>query len=246
MTTASTLFAVSQNSRCEGSNRCHWCGAPCKPLWRHDDPPPVPFTRTVSSALYPREMFVCQGCWLWNRPRVTVFWLSGGYKDGQCAKHHSWWIGPTGAAAISRNCKEKLLASLLKPPQVFSLSLLETTFEDPVVGVLRGRAPSMHNLLHLCLLNEQPEAKADTVYHYTLNNIPHRYTVYELEQAIKGRSQGMEPGVSALMRLLAPPKPTYRPEVEEILELEPEKQKHGRPKPPEKPHKVVRQSGRED
>jgi len=95
-----------------------------------------------------------------------------------------------------------------------------------------GVKPANTNLVHKMKVNEHQSMTADTRLDFTLNNIPHSYTVYELEQGIKLGPDGREPGVQAILRFLGTPPAT------------PEKPKEvGRPKNDENkshPKRVVK------
>src|SRR5271166_4969243 len=97
---SSELYASSQQDKCEGQFSCHWCSAPCSTLYIHDDPPLTPFVRVNALARRPASAFVCKGCWLWRRGRITVDFLGGGQRDIQCPQNHSWYITPIGAWAL--------------------------------------------------------------------------------------------------------------------------------------------------
>lgn len=187
--TASDLWAKAHGDINSGPYECHWCGSACNSKWQHDDPPPIPFTRSNTTAKRPGNAFICQGCWIWRRASVTVNFLSGGFKDHQTAKNHSWWVTPEGVWAIRKEDKGALYERLLKPPTVFFLSLkLDTGGVD--------------NLLQLCVVNNMGGIIADTQLRYTLCNVMHIYTVYELEVAVREGPIGTEPGVQALLSRL--------------------------------------------
>jgi len=206
---ASEIFARSQSARCEGDDRCHWCGAPCRggaAGLRHDDPPPIPFVRSKSSARHPNGRFVCVACWLWRRRSVTVCYLPAGFRDRRFAPDHSWWITEHGAWGLRPESAEALYGLLLKPPTRFVLALREGACD---------------NWLHLAVANDNPVVKADTPLHFTVNNIPHSYTAYELEQVARHQHAATPPGVAALIRLFGPPPP--------IAAVVPEQRGRGRP-----------------
>lgn len=185
---ASELYARSQGEICQGNQPCHWCGAPCERLWTHDDPPPIIGVKSTIHARHPSSPYICRGCFLFKRPRLTVWFLGGGFKDGKCPRHFGWLITPKGSWAIDSENPSPVYEFLLKPEPVFSLSFLSE--------------PGITNRLQLTRVNELGEIKADTTIHYTINNIPHHYTIYELESAIRQGAEGREPGVQALLRLL--------------------------------------------
>lgn len=217
--TGAELFAISQGHECKGVQECHWCGSPCENRWRHDDPLPIPFVRTVSVALRPGSLWICQGCWLWRRQRVTVQRLDGSWQDGQSASKHSWWVTEGAAWVLTKSNKDgtrepikealsPLWEQILSPPSKFFLSLLDG------VGV---------NHVSLVVVNHIPELKATTPLSFTINNVKHTYTIYELEEASRNQeTNGLEPGVQALIRLLGMPPVSFTPH--------PEKRTSGRPR----------------
>lgn len=181
---ASDLFAISQGSVNNGSYRCHWCGSKCDDTWRHDDPPPIPFQKNKNKARYPAEHWICLGCWLWRRSRVTVTFLDGSYKDSQPATHHSWWITDDSAKAINSSTKHFLHSSLLKPPNRFILSLVDE---------------GVQNQIHLSVTNDVAIIEANTPLFFTYNNILCEYTVYDLDTALRDKEASRTPGVRILL-----------------------------------------------
>ena len=187
---ATSLFATSQGAKNEGELECHWCSAPCKRLWLHDDPPPVPFTRTRSSARRPNSPHICVGCWLYRRLRVTVRYLHNPkiLKDGQCLLNHSWWITPEGTWVIDSLDFAALYERLLHPPLQFALSLKDGDNKS---------------LIQLQQANDVPKIEGGTPLYFYLNNTRYTYSVCDLEDCLNGGSvQGKEPGVDALIHFL--------------------------------------------
>ena len=216
--TASELFAISQSTQCSGPDECHWCGAPCERKWPHDDlPPTIGGLKSRSLAKRPGNGFICNGCWAWKRPRVTVPFLGGGYKDGQCAENWSWYISGGKACALrpgDPSDRDALYERLLDPPPRFFLSLRQ---EGP-------------NLLQYAILNTPSTGfTASSQLTFTLDNKPLCYTVYELEHAIDKGPEGTEPGVQALLRIFGvPPKKDSISFTEEEQEA-PTRRGRGRP-----------------
>ncbi len=186
---ASDLFAKSQGSLNNGIQECHWCSAACDQTWRHDDSPPIPFQKNKSRARCPANHWICVGCWLWRRQRVTVTYLDNSYRDSQSATNHSWWVVDSDARAINSNCKSMLHSTLLKPPNRFVLSLKED---------------GTQNHLHLAVANDISVIEANTPLFFTLNNVVSEYTVYDLETALKDRDASRSPGVRALISWFGP------------------------------------------
>lgn len=183
--TAPSLFALAQSTLNDGADRCHWCGSPCPRQWPHDDRSTDPFTPRRSTAKLPGNTYICRGCWLWRRKRVTVTFLSGKQLDRREACDHSWWIVEEGAWGVSKEDNEEVYLRLLCPPVRFTLCLLNQY--------------GGQNLLHLAHVNDNYQVKADTPLYYTLNNTKMEYTVYELEEALKHGTDGKHPGVRALI-----------------------------------------------
>ncbi len=194
---ASQLYALSQSNRCEGTETCHWCSAPCQRLWLHDEPPAVIGVKRDRLARCPNSIYVCVGCWMWRRGSVTVGFLPHpngngvpSYKDRQKSPLWSWLITDTNSWAIRKSDNEELVKILLEPPLRFFLSLLDGDKPPP-------------NHLQMCIANDLERIEGATPLAFTVNNIPHKYTVYELEDVLTGGdSNGKEPGVQALVRIL--------------------------------------------
>lgn len=187
---ASDLFAKSQGSFNNGADqRCHWCSAVCDQSWRHDDLPPIPFHKNKNQAKCPANNYICVGCWLWRRLRVTVTFLDGSYKDGQSAINHSWWITDNEAKAINQGCKSLLHSTLLKPPNRFVLSL---------------RDSNCQSFIHLAVANDISIIEANTPLFFTLNNVVSEYTVYDLEVALKDKDASRSPGIRMLLGFFSP------------------------------------------
>lgn len=183
--TASDLFALALGTRNAGKERCHWCGSACSNLWLHDDPPPIPFHRTKSTAKVPSSRHVCVGCWNFKRKKVTVRFLDETLKDSQAGENHSWWITETGSFGVRAADGPHLYPLLLKPPLWFALALKD------------GNGP---NLMQLMTANRCEDVKGDTPLSFTYNGVKHEYTVYELEQALQHGPEGKEPGVQLLLK----------------------------------------------
>jgi hypothetical protein len=188
--TASDIFAISQNSANLGRFKCHWCGTKCDDSFRHDDPPPIPFQVNKSLAKCFGEHWICHGCWLWRRLRVTVTFIDNTYKDSQCAQNHSWWITDKESKAINQSCKSLLPNLLLNPPNKFVLSLLDDT--------------KIQNLLHLSVSNDISVIEANTPLRFTINNVVSEYTVYDLKTALEDEEASRSPGVRLLLNWIGP------------------------------------------
>lgn len=211
---ASELFAISQSTSCKGDQECHWCSAPCNRGQLHDDDPPmIGIKRNAQMARRPGNPWICNGCRLWRRPRVTINFLNGSFLDGQTARRHSWWITEEGAQAINPEWTKKedwsvtyqmLWTKILKPPLRFCLALLD------------GPSP-IENHLQLCVANDLPVVKASTLLSFTVNGVVFRYSIYELKEALRRGQSGKEPGVGELIRLLGSCDlhPRIKPEDEE-------------------------------
>lgn len=205
---ASQLYARANGSECSGPFRCHWCGAPCKSLFRHDDPPPSPFTRSSSAALYPSEGYVCFGCWCFRRKRTTVRFLCGDFLDGRSPMDFGWFVTPKGAWAVSPRCLPLLADEMTAPPPRFFLALL--SFPSP-----SSRAAPPVNHLQLAVANDLQEVTAGSTLYFTLDGVVHDYTIHELEAGVRQGPQGRPAGVRLLLSLFglepAAPDPILEP-----------------------------------
>lgn len=220
-TLASQLFAKVHSRECKGTRECHWCGGSCTDKWVHDDVAPIPFERSKTTAKRPGNSYICEGCMLYHKNSVTVRYLIGGLKDRQCFSNWSWFMTLDGIWVIKPLDHQELYNKLLAPPPVFCLTLTDGTIKP---------------LIQLCLVNEVKEMKADTLLKFTFNNIPHTYTIYELEQAIKTGSDGKMPGASALIRYLGKCERLAPPVIEE-------KKERGRPiKKDDSPYRKIKTS----
>lgn len=195
---ASQLYAKANGTQCKGTDKCHWCGAPCERVWQHDDRPPLPFSRQKSLAKYPAHAYICVGCWLWRRRAITVNFLSEGYQDQQTPANHSWLITLSGCKAIRSLDHPQLLDRLLEPHPKFVLSLLDR----PVAT--SGKPLATLNQLQYCEINWQEEVRFDTPLKFTINNVTYQYTVYELQKGLVAEEpNGTLPGVRELLRLFS-------------------------------------------
>lgn len=223
--TASMLFARAHNLEHLHTNgnglspwKCHWCGAPCDNKFPHDDPPPVPFTRSKSTAKFPGESYCCRGCVAWRWPKRTIDFLASGQKDGQQAKNYSWYITDQAAYGLrNRQDFEMLWDRLLQPPKRFVLTL--KAFGD-----------GCENLLQLALINDPGGIIASTPLYFTLSNIEHNYSVYELEEALRNGPNAYGPGIRALWKFLGDPPEALKKRYPSVREEE-NRRGRGRPQP---------------
>lgn len=203
---ASDILAWSHGKENKGVLQCHWCKAPCDRIHRHDDFVPIPFTKNKNLAKNPDGGYICNGCQLYHKPSVTGYYLDGTFRDRMCLKNCSWLITRTETKILRpKQDAEALYKILLKPPHQFVLSFITL--------------PTTTNHLHCTTANDYSIVEAGTPLHFTIDNIPHKYTVNELEEALKHEADGKEPGVRALVRLLG----HHKIEVPEV------KSKPGRP-----------------
>lgn len=187
---ASEIYSNGMGDTCQGLDQCHWCAAPCDRMCVHDDDPIIPFVKRTLTAKKPANHWICRGCFHFRAKRTTINYLHGGYKDGKSPRTLSWWMTRSGNHVVCKNeSAVNLYPLLLDPPRCFVLALLD----DQTVT----------NNIHQAIANEPEEMKADTPLYFTLNNIPHTYTVYELREALgSSNASGREPGVQALIRWL--------------------------------------------
>lgn len=188
---ASELLAIVHKSPCSGSDTCHWCGCCCERIWPHDEPVYLPFSKGRSRGKCPSSSYICQGCWLYRRRRVTYNFFDHGFKDGQCLQDWSWLLTDDGIWILRKEDYPLLWEFLLSPSLRFALSLVSDT--------------SLKNEVHLTILNELPEINASSQLHFSLDNTILGYTIYELEHAISKSPNGSQPGVHALLRILGTP-----------------------------------------
>lgn len=207
----SEFYGHSEGAVCTGTEQCHFCLAPCTRSWLHKEPPPLPFVKQTKTAKKPESPWMCVACWLWRRRRTTVYLFSGGYQDGKCLLDFSTLCLPDKCLVVDLpGCKDSLYETLLCPPLEFSLSLLE--------------GEGQKNLLQLQIVNSHREIKADTELHFTVNNIPHSYTVHELEETLILGDNGRMPGARAIYKMLGP-----FPKGQEEVEVKKIRAKRGRP-----------------
>lgn len=223
--TAIEMYANSQGFVCDGPDQCHFCSAPCKRVIPHNDKKPITGYKYDTDAKLPGNVYMCVGCWLWQRERITVPFLNGGLKDCQTPKNWGWLIEPGTAKGIRLKStgtyepgddRMALVAKLLKPPHQFALSLVR---------------PGVHNKLYRCPVNDNAEVRADTELRFAIDNREFTYTVYELEAAVKEGPEGTENGVQELCRLLGVEK---KSELELMIDadLKAKEEKAGPGRPP--------------
>lgn len=195
ITRASELYAVSQGYQCNGEDACHWCAASCPRLWPHDDPPRMIGQRVDNRLVKrPSNAYICKGCWLFRRTRITVRFLTADsempFKDIQCPINHSWFITRDGAWGIRK--KEDAAA------------LYEILIDPPLQFVLTLISPGQRNHIQIAVLNDLSEITGDTNLKFTLDGAEFAYTPYELEAILTQGPSGVQPGTKALFDFLGP------------------------------------------
>lgn len=186
----SELYALHQGYECKGPEECYWCGAPCERKWGHGCPPPVPFVRSNGLARKPGNSYICVGCWLFRRGKMSTMFNDGVMRDGFRPQNTSWYMTDDECVGILPGVptsKNNLYDRLLNPPLLFSLSLLDKTTEV---------------ILQRQVINHLTEIKATTLLSFTLDNVKMDYSVYELEEGLHYGTEGKMPGVRALIELL--------------------------------------------
>lgn len=190
---ASEVYAQSQGNECFGFQECHWCGAPCGDLFPHDDllihSIQIGIRKLHTYAKRPNNTYICMGCWLWRRKRLTITFMDADYKDGRCPVNFSWLITPDYAKAIKSTNKKEIYGYLLNPEKVFVLSLIT---EKSI------------NHLHCAIANAHEVVTAETELFFTIDNIVLSYTIYELEDALTSSPQGKSPGIISLIHFFGP------------------------------------------
>ncbi len=201
--TASMLYCISQRQdpyKPDNNHpllwRCHWCGAPCGDSWPcgdiHWSNLDVGQKRPVYAAC-PGEGWMCLGCRMFRRKRMTVQHLDGAWSDGKGVQEYSLWLTEAGCWGVKADQGLLMWPLLLDPPLRFSLALLE--------GMGQVNHPQ------LMVVNDHVNGiKSTEPLLYTVNGTKMAWTVYELEQAFaSGNTDGTEPGIQTLVRLLGWP-----------------------------------------
>jgi hypothetical protein len=209
---ASDIYAISQGKHNTGALECHWCASKSDRTWMHDGDPVRMHVKKDPTILRMANLYICSGCWHWRRKRITITFLDGTIKDSQCPMNHSWLITEKKARAIQKKDYSLLKSIILDPPLKFVLTLLA----DSITSGKLNAPTSIENRIQCAKLNDNSAIKADTLIYFTLNNTPHTYTVYEMEQAIKYGSDGKLPGVRALTNLLGIPETGEEPKTKKV------------------------------
>jgi len=198
------LYAVTQERYCVGEReKCHWCGNPCEAINKHDETPPPMGVRTPrSSARHPAGSYICQGCWLWRRTSVTLSYLDKkSWEDRQSPQNHGWWIQETEAHAVRLPNKTRAISNDIQP-------LYEKLTHPPTQEAfcLTMVTSGYISNLHQAKVNYTSSGyTTSSPIHFTLNNVEHTYTVYELQEALRTGKNGKEPGVRVLLETLGMP-----------------------------------------
>ena len=176
--------------------RCHWCGAACDDQWPCLDihwSHLNPGQKRPIWAACPGEGWMCKGCWLFKRQRITIQHLDGTWTDRKKTEDFSLWMTESGCWGVKPDQGNFLWPLLLDPPLRFCLALLD--------------GPGHVNHLQLMTTNDNVQGiKSTQPLLFTVNSVKMAYTVYELEQALQaGNTDGTEPGILALVRLLGWP-----------------------------------------
>lgn len=186
--TASELYAISEGKKCEGKRECHWCGAACEEKWLHDEPPLIIGVRRAFTVARPNNPWICAGCWLWRRPRITVRFLDDTFRDCQSPSKHNWLITSTASKTFDHSHHSVLYHFLTTAPPRFTLAL-------------RTSGSGTDVALHTAIVNETKDLTVNTPLFFTLDNIKHQFTLYELDEALRREATGKEPGVRVLAKM---------------------------------------------
>ena len=197
---ASELFARAHGKQCHGAEQCHWCGSPCDQLHHHDNRDTLgPVIRNANprmdllpntTAKNINSKWICQGCYLFRRPRMTVFFNDGGYMDSQAPTRHSWLLTDSDAKAVKPG-DVGIYDTLLNPPKVFALMLLSPPEKN--------QPQRNEHHIHLAPVNETNWKKSDSELRFTLDSQEYIYTTGELLALL---SDGKPSGKSGGVRLL--------------------------------------------
>lgn len=179
----SEFYAEVLGKKCKGQFRCRWCGSPCSDAHNQFMWPEAAAIKEFCKC--PSNHYVCMGCFLYRRQRITLNFMDGTYKDRQAARNHSWIITEKGIVAFNSPSPD-LLEFVLQPPVKFAMSIID----------------KIPNQIQLAAMNDFPEIKANTPLVFTMNGEKIEYTVYELKEAIDHGEQGKEPGVRLLLSLV--------------------------------------------
>lgn len=182
--TASELYAISNGMKCEGQRECHWCGAACSQKFLHDEPRPIIGLKRSFIAARPSSPWICVGCWLWRRQRITVSFLDDTLRDSQSPTKHNWLITDSASKTFDHSHREHLYRFLTKAPPRFALIFRSVGSADTAI--------------QMAVVNETKDITVNTPLWFTLDNIKHQFTFYELEDALKRSATGKEPGVRVL------------------------------------------------
>jgi hypothetical protein len=128
---------------------------------------------------------------LLRRPRVTVDFLDGSFIDCRSHQNYSLLVTADKTYAVREEDLPELRRRLLVPPLRFALSLV---------------TPGHKNELHLALVNDFCEVRADTELCFLADGRVLSYSVYELTEAEKTGSDGRWPGVRLLCDLFRMPR----------------------------------------
>ena len=153
--------------------------------------------RNKIDAARPSSPWICEGCYLFRRASTSVFDFEGRWvKDRQTPRKWPWLLTETEAVTVLDSNREAFQSFLLAPPTRFCLMLLD--------------GPEQFVRLHAGIVNDR-EILEGTTLQFTVNNVPHIWTVATLKHAILNGQEGVEGGVRFLLDKFGPWK-TDRPE----------------------------------
>lgn len=162
---------------------------------------------------------------------MTVNFLAGGFQDGQRSKDHSWWITEEGAWALKKQVDfDQVYRLLAKPPKRFVLALHEP-------------GSKIDTLIQLAVANDPGGIIGETPLHFTFNNIPHTFNVYELSESFKMGKETYGPGIRALWDFMGEPPEDLRRKLPSKEEPRKQGEKQTRDDPKKTIKKVVTTSG---
>ncbi len=181
----SQIYAIANNGTCEGEMECHWCGSPCKRNFFHDDVLPFTIGGKREYAKKPMSPYICTGCFLFRRKRITVWFPDKEFKDSQAPARHSLLYGKYECLALRKGSGKFIYPKLLSPSLFFVLALIDENQDNPIQHHVSNCFEVISSSMEL---------------EFTYNSKPFSYTINDLENALKHGMNGAPPGAAHLVR----------------------------------------------